>query len=91
MKVRSGFKLMKVGVQNLVVAVDERAEEFNGMIRLNPTGAFLWELLEKEAEKEAEKEELVAALLSEYEIDKETAETDVDRFLSILTDNGILE
>lgn len=87
MKVRSGFKLMKVGVQNLVVAVDERAEEFNGMIRLNPTGAFLWELLEKEAEKE----ELVAALLSEYEIDKETAETDVDRFLSILTDNGILE
>lgn len=87
MKVRSGFKLMKVGVQNLVVAVDERAEEFNGMVRLNPTGAFLWELLEKEAEKE----ELVAALLSEYEIDKETAETDVDRFLSILTDNGILE
>lgn len=87
MKVRSGFKLMKVGVQNLVVAVDERAEEFNGMIRLNPTGAFLWELLEKEAEKE----ELVAALLSEYEIDKETAETDVDRFLFILTDNGILE
>ena len=65
----------------------KRAEEFNGMIRLNPTGAFLWELLEKEAEKE----ELVAALLSEYEIDKETAETDVDRFLSILTDNGILE
>ena len=87
MKIRSGFKLMKVGVQNLVVAVDERAEEFNGMILLNPTGAFLWELLEKEAEKE----ELVAALLSEYEIDKETAETDVDRFLSILTDNGILE
>ena len=87
MKIRSGFKLMKVGVQNLVVAVDERAEEFNGMVRLNPTGAFLWELLEKEAEKE----ELVAALLSEYEIDKETAETDVDRFLSILTDNGILE
>lgn len=87
MKVRSGFKLMKVGVQNLVVAVDERAEEFNGMVRLNSTGAFLWELLEKEAEKE----ELVAALLSEYEIDKETAETDVDRFLSILTDNGILE
>ena len=87
MKVRSGFKLMKVGVQNLVVAVDERAEEFNGMVRLNSTGAFLWELLEKEAEKE----ELMAALLSEYEIDKETAETDVDRFLSILTDNGILE
>ena len=34
MKVKSGFKLMKVGVQNLVVAVDERAEEFNGMVRL---------------------------------------------------------
>lgn len=87
MKVKSGFKLMKVGVQNLVVAVDERAEEFNGMVRLNSTGAFLWEKIEKGSEKE----ELVSALLAQYGIDEETARKDLDVFLNILIENGILE
>ena len=87
MKVKSGFKLMKVGVQNLVVAVDEGAEEFNGMVRLNATGAFLWEKIEKGSEKE----ELVSALLAQYGIDEETARKDLDGFLNILIENGILE
>ena len=87
MKVKSGFKLMKVGVQNLVVAVDERAEEFNGMVRLNSTRAFLWEKIEKGSEKE----ELVSALLAQYGIDEETARKDLDGFLNILIENGILE
>ena len=87
MKVKSGFKLMKVGVQNLVVAVDERAEEFNGMVSLNSTGEFLWEKIEKGSEKE----ELVSALLAQYGIDEETARKDLDDFLRTLTENGILE
>ena len=87
MKVKSGFKLMKVGVQNLVVAVDERAEKFNGMVRLNSTGAFLWEKIEKGSEKE----ELLSALLAQYGIDEETARKDLDGFLNILIENGILE
>lgn len=37
MKVKSGFKLMKVGVQNLVVAVDERGGgvQRNGPLKLH--------------------------------------------------------
>lgn len=87
MKVKSGFKLMKVGVQNLVVAVDERAEEFNGMVRLNSTGSFLWEKIEKGSERE----ELVSTLLAQYGIDEKTARKDLDDFLGTLTENGILE
>ena len=87
MKVKSGFKLMKVGVQNLVVAVDERAEKFNGMVRLNSTGAFLWEKIKKGSEKE----ELVFGLIAQYGIDEEKARKDLDGFLNILIENGILE
>ena len=87
MKVKSGFKLMKVGVQNLVVAVDERAEEFNGMVRLNSTGAFLWEKIEKGSEKE----ELVSALLAQYGIDEETARRAVEIYRERYAPVGIYE
>ena len=87
MKVKSGFKLLKVGDKNQDMEVDERAEKFNGMVRLNSTGAFLWEKIEKGSEKE----ELVSALLAQYGIDEETARKDLDGFLNILIENGILE
>ena len=57
------------------------------MVRLNSTGAFLWEKIEKGSEKE----ELVSALLAQYGIDEETARKDLDDFLGTLTENGILE
>ena len=45
MKTKSGFMLRQVGGKNVVVAVGKAAEDFNGLITLNSTGAFLWEQL----------------------------------------------
>lgn len=45
MKIKSGFVLEQVGGDYLAVAVGELADTFNGMVRLNETGAFLWNLL----------------------------------------------
>ena len=45
MKIKSGFVLEEVGGEFLAVAVGELADSFNGMVRLNNTGAFLWNLL----------------------------------------------
>ena len=45
MKIKDGFVLEKVGGEYLAVAVGELADSFNGMVRLNETGAFLWNLL----------------------------------------------
>ena len=55
MKIKSGFVLEKVGGDYLAVAVGELADYFNGMVRLNETGAFLWNLL---CEGEFSREEL---------------------------------
>jgi hypothetical protein len=57
------------------------------MITLNETGAFLWERLNEDTCVEA----LVAALLSEYDVDNETAQKAVEAFVQKLNDHGFLE
>ena len=62
MKIKDGFVLEKVGGEYLAVAVGELADSFNGMVRLNETGAFLWNLLtEAEYTREELSEKLAAA------------------------------
>lgn len=78
MKIKSGLILREVADNYIVVAVGERVKEFNGLINLNSTGAFLW----KKLENGAEEEDLVKALLDEYEIDEQTARKDVSLFVS---------
>ena len=45
MKIKDGFMLREVASQTMVVAIGEASKTFNGIIRLNPTGKFLWEKL----------------------------------------------
>ena len=88
MKIKSGFVVQKVGSSYLAVAVGARADEVNAMIRMNSTGAFIWELLSSEDKTEAE---LAAALAAEYSIPMELAEADTDRVVSALRGAGLLD
>lgn len=45
MKIKDGFILRKVGIQYVVAATGKASEGFNGMMRLNETGAFAFRLL----------------------------------------------
>ena len=87
MKIRNGFMLRKVGGQNVVVAVGAASRDFNGIIKLNETGAFLWELLKSEHTAE----ELTEALLAEYDTDRETAAADVAAFSEKLSRAELLD
>ena len=64
MKIKDGFVLEEVGGSYLAVAVGERAGNFNGMVRLNGTGAFFWNLM---ADKHLTREELVNEALKAYD------------------------
>lgn len=86
MKIKDGFILREIAGSYLVVAVGAAVKQFNGMINLNETGAFLWRILEKGATEE----EAVAELLKEYDVDEETAKADVKAFVSKLTEAGLL-
>ena len=61
--------------------------DFNGIINLNETGAFLFEILQTGADKK----ELLDKMLSEYEVTSEKAEKDIDIFIQKLKDADILE
>lgn len=87
MKLKSGFLLRQVGGQNIVVAVGEESKDFNGIIKLNDTGRFLWERLQKETDIKS----LTSAMLSEYDIDEATAEADVSDFINSLKEADLLE
>lgn len=87
MKIKTGFILRSVGGNRMVVATGARSKEFGGMIRLNESGSVLWNTLAKGASKE----ELVAALLGEYDVDQATAEADVSAFLETLREAGVLD
>ena len=46
-KAKKGFLLRRLGDEYMVVAIGEASRNFNGMIRMNETGAFYWKELEK--------------------------------------------
>ena len=85
MQLKKGFVLRTVAGTNVVVPTGEDLN-LNIMITLNETGKLLWERLEKGAEQE----ELVAALLQEYDVDEQTATDHVAIFVGKLIEKGIL-
>ena len=86
MKIKDGFIIRKVGGQNVVAAVGKRSLEFNGIIRLNETGLFLWEQLKNDADEAM----LTAALLEEYDIDEASAKNDIAEFIKKLKEADLL-
>ena len=42
MQIKPGFAMRKIAGSNIVVPVGAASSDFNGMITLNDTGAFLW-------------------------------------------------
>ena len=87
MKIKEGFVIEKVGESYLAVAVG--GESFSGLVRMNSTGAFLWNIM---SEASVSEDELVARLLSAYEdVTEEVARAGVSEFCKKLIDAGILE
>ena len=87
MKIKENFILRKVADSYIVVPVGSMTLNFNGIITLNETGAFLFELMQKGTERE----ELIAGLLREYEVTPEKAAVDVDKFIEKAKEANVLE
>lgn len=77
-KTKKGFLLRKLGEEYIVVAIGEASKDFNGMIRLNKTGAFYW----KELENGTTEEQLVSKTLERFtNLNEEMVRGDVKEFL----------
>ncbi len=87
MKVKNGFVAKEIAGQYVVIALGAASKIFNGIIKLNESGKFIWDLLAEDIERDA----IVEALLSEYDVTREVAEADVDKFIGELKGANILE
>lgn len=87
LKIKDNFILRKVADSYVVVPVGSMTLDFNGIINLNETGAFLFEILQNGADKQ----ELLDKMLDEYEVSKEIAQADIEDFIKKLGDADILE
>lgn len=86
MKIKNGFMLREIASQTMVVAVGDASKEFNGIIRLNTTGKFLWEKLQSDVTID----DLTSAMTAEYDIDEKTAREDIESFIDTLKGANIL-
>ena len=86
MKIQKGFMLRKLGTDYAAVAMGNARKNFNGLIRMNETGKFLWDCLQTECTEE----ELLQNLLTEYDVSQEEAQKDIAEFTSGLRKAGIL-
>ena len=62
------------------ITVSTTGTQFNGLIRSNPTAAFIVESLKTETTES----EIVDKMLEEYDVDRDTAEKDVADIISKL-------
>lgn len=87
MKIKEGFVLRRVLDEAIVIATGELSKSFHGMVKLNDSGADIWEWV-----SEGLDEASIAKKLSEkYEIPEEKAAADTKAMLSQMADAGLLE
>ncbi len=85
MKIKDGFIVDEIAGQVVVLPTGDELD-LNVIITLNETGRFLWEQLAQERTEE----QLLEALLAEYDVSPEVAAKCIGDFVKKLNENGFL-
>ncbi|MBP3203691.1 MAG: PqqD family protein [Bacteroidales bacterium] len=88
MRIKDGFTLRTLLGEHIVVGEGLAQVNFNKMLSLNESAAYLWEAV---SGKDFTREDLVKLLLERYEVSEEQAAADVDKLLAIWMEQGVAE
>ncbi len=88
MKIKDGFVLREMCGEKIVTAVGMKHIDFNKLISLNSSAAYLWEALQG---KEFTTEDMAQLLVEKYGIDKDLAEKDAANLCDAWKNTGILD
>lgn len=86
MKKNPDYILREIVGETVLVPTGKASQKFNGMLQLSETAAFIWNLIDTVEVPE----DIVQALLKEYDVDEMTARKDVNVFLKLCEDLEIL-
>lgn len=87
MKHKKDFHIQKIGGEYILVPLGSEVVNLNGIIILNATGRFVWELLAEDRSVC----DLAAAVTDRFDIDLERAHVDIQTFLDEITHLKLLE
>ena len=87
MKIRDGFILRRVASSYMALPTEEPIGQKRSVLTLSGSGAFLWRILEKGTTEQ----ELLEALMSEYDVSQEVAKEDISAFLKALSEQNLLD
>lgn len=86
MEIKRKVVLREVAGETMLIPVGDNSSEYNGIFTLSPSAAIAF----KAFQSGKSEEEALADILSEFDIDKETAKADLDEFVDSLKEFGIL-
>lgn len=87
MKLKDGIVTNSIDGESFAIATGKAVREFNGLIKNNPSAAFIFELLKTEQTEDS----IVAAMLEKYEVDESTVRADVKELLELLKSKNLIE
>lgn len=88
MKLKYKFVVKSVAGKSVAVAIGDDNAKFNGMVKLNETGEVIFNMLNS---GDTTADDISAALMAKYSIDKATADEAVDGFVGSLRAGGLIE
>lgn len=86
MEIKKKVILRAVADEYILVPVGDTVMEYNGIFIMTESARLLWDAINAGKERE----DLPDVLLSEYDIDRPTAQADVNEFLDRLSAYGII-
>ncbi|HEY9543177.1 PqqD family protein [Prevotella sp.] len=89
MKVKSGFRLLTVCGENVIIAEGIENINFNKVIGLNESAAYLWNFVVNKERFTID--EMVAAIIEEYDVAPEVARADCQETIKAWNEAGIIE
>ncbi len=88
MKIKEGFVLRTIGDNYMVVGEGLARIDFNKIVSLNSTAAYLWKNV---LGKDFDAQTLTGLLLKEYDVDEATALKDAEALVQKWVDSGLIE
>ena len=88
MRLKEGFRLRPLGREFILTAEDTRLVNFNRMIALNASAAFLWR---SAAGKDFTSADLADMLVNEYGIDMDRALADSEAIVAKWSESGLIQ
>lgn len=87
MKLNSEFSICEVSGQSFLVPTGSKTMDVNKMMDLNETALFIINALK---EKDMSFDELLVAMMDEYDVDMQTASEDLSAFIEMAKKSGVI-